>query len=368
MSGPEIQANAIWTALHGLPLRDAPGWIGWIAIVIMGFAPALATVRGRALRAALVAPLFALVWLLLVQAAFQQGMILPLTYPLIALLLGTVGATSAAFVLEREERRRTAEYSDRLEAEVSARTEELRQTQLEIVSRLARAVESRDADTGMHIDRMAALSQRLALAVGVPPADAEVLGHAAVLHDVGKLGIPDRILCKPGRFDAEERAVMETHTRIGADILDGSSSPLIQLAAVIARSHHERWDGTGYPDALRGEEIPLAARICAICDVFDALLSARPYKPAWPLDTVLAELRDQHGRQFDPALVDAFLELVPALEPALVAPAAPTEIGVVTAQPAAPPPRSRHAAGSAPAAAAGTSSTRPAAPSPPARG
>jgi HD-GYP domain-containing protein (c-di-GMP phosphodiesterase class II) len=366
MSGPEVQANAIWTALHDLPLRGAPGWVGWLAILAMGFAPALAARSGGALRGALAAPLLALGWLVLVQVAFTRGLILPVTCPLIALLLGTVSATTTAFVLEREERRRTAQYSDRLEAEVSARTEELRQTQLEIVTRLGRAVESRDADTGRHLDRMAALSQRLALAAGLSESDAELLGHAAVLHDVGKVGIPDRILLKPGRFDAEERAVMETHATIGAGILAGSASPLINLAAVIARSHHERWDGSGYPDGLRGEDIPLAARICAICDVFDALLSARPYKPAWTLEAALAELTDQRGRQFDPALIDAFLALVPELDGELLA--AEPEIGVLTAPPAAPPPRSPHAAGSAPAVAAGTSSSRPAAPSPPARG
>jgi hypothetical protein len=366
MSGPEVQANAIWTALHGLPLRGAPSWVVWLAILVMGFAPALATLSGGAVRGVVLAPVLALLWLLLVQFAFGQGLILTVACPLIALLLGTVSASTTAFVLEREGRRRAALYSDRLEAEVSARTEELRQTQLEIVSRLGRAVESRDADTGLHLDRMAALSQRLAVAVGLPEADAELLGHAAVLHDVGKVGIPDRILLKPGRFDAEERAVMETHTTIGAGILAGSASPLIQLAAVIARSHHERWDGTGYPERLAGEAIPLAARICAVCDVFDALLSSRPYKAAWPLEDALDELAAQRGHQFDPALVDAFLALVPELDDDLLA--AEPEIGVLTVPLAAPPPRSRPAAGSAPAAGADTSSSRPAAPSPPARG
>jgi HD-GYP domain-containing protein (c-di-GMP phosphodiesterase class II)/CHASE2 domain-containing sensor protein len=368
MSGAEVQANAIWTALHGLPMRDAPPWVGWLAIAVMGLAPALAALSG-ALRGALMAPLLGLCWLIGVQVCFQRGIILPVSYPLIALVLGTMTATTSAFVLEREHRRRTAQYSERLELEVSARTEELRETQLEIVSRLGRAVESRDADTGSHVDRMSALCHRLALAVGMPPAEAELLRHAAVLHDVGKVGIPDRILRKPGRFDADERAVMETHTRIGADILAGSGSALIQLGAVIARSHHERWDGTGYPDGLRGEGIPLAARICTVCDVFDALLSVRPYKPAWPLADALAELIAQRGRQFDPALVDAFVALVDSLEPELLAPGgAPAGIGVLTEQAPATPPRSPHAAGSAPADAADTSSSRPAAPSPPARG
>jgi len=310
MSGPEIQANAIWTALHGLPLRDAPRWLGWLAILVMGLTPAILVLRGRPARAAIGALLLAVSWLLVVQGAFQEGLILPVTYPLIALLLGTVSAATTAFAVEREQRRRGAEYSGRLESEVAARTEQLRQTQAEIVSRLGRAVESRDADTATHLDRMGALSHRLALAAGLPADEAELLGHAAVLHDVGKLGIPDRILGKPGRFDDEERAIMESHTTIGADILSGSASPLIRLAASIARSHHERWDGRGYPDGLRGEEIPLAARICAVCDVFDALLSARPYKSAWTLDEALAELAGQRGRHFDPALVDTFIGLV----------------------------------------------------------
>jgi HD-GYP domain-containing protein (c-di-GMP phosphodiesterase class II)/CHASE2 domain-containing sensor protein len=369
MSGAEVQANAIWTALHGLPMRDAPPWVGWLAIAVMGLAPALASLSGRALRGALVAPLLGLCWLIGVQVCFQRGIILPVSYPLIALVLGTMTATTSAFVLEREHRRRTAQYSEQLELEVTERTEELRETQLEIVSRLGRAVESRDADTGTHLDRMSALCHRLALAVGMPPAEAELLRHASVLHDVGKVGIPDRILRKPGRFDAGERAVMQTHASIGAEILAGSSSALIQLAAVIARSHHERWDGEGYPDGLRGEQIPLAARICTVCDVFDALLSVRPYKPAWPLADALAELTAQRGRQFDPALVDAFVTLVGSLEPELLAPGgAPAEIGVLTEPVAETPPRSPRGAGSGPADVAGTSSSRPAAPSPPARG
>jgi CHASE2 domain-containing sensor protein len=369
MSGAEVQANAIWTALHGLPLRDAPPWLGWLAIAVMGLAPAGATLRGRALRGALVAPLLGLTWLITVQVCFGRGIILPVSYPLIALVLGTMTATTSAFVLEREKRRRASLYSERLEREVSARTEELRETQLEIVLRLGRAVESRDADTGVHVDRMSALCERLALAAGMPAAEAELLRHASALHDVGKLGIPDRVLRKPGRFDAGERALMETHTTIGAEILAGSGSRLIQLGAVIARSHHERWDGTGYPDGLAGEAIPLAARICAVCDVFDALMSPRPYKSAWTLDATLEELAAQRGRHFDPALVDAFLALVPALPPELVAPAAsPAEVGILSAPPAATPPRSRHAGGPGRAGEAGTSSSRPAAPSRPGRG
>jgi putative two-component system response regulator len=133
------------------------------------------------------------------------------------------------------------------------------------------------------------------------------------MHDVGKIGVPDRVLLKPGRFSPEERAVMETHTRIGASILTGSSAPLIRLAETIALTHHERWDGSGYPKGISGDEIPLAGRICAICDVFDALLSSRPYKQPWSLPDTLEEIRNQRGHHFDPALVDAFLAIAPRL-------------------------------------------------------
>jgi putative two-component system response regulator len=165
---------------------------------------------------------------------------------------------------------------------------------------------------------MSMLAQRLGFAVGLSAADAELLRQAAALHDVGKVGIPDAVLRKPGKLDPSERRLMQQHTTIGAAILAGSSSPLIRLAETIALSHHERWDGAGYPHGLRGEDIPLAARICAVCDVFDALLSPRPYKAAWPLPEALAELERERGRHFDPALVDAFLALVPALEPDLL--------------------------------------------------
>ena len=351
MSGAEVQANAIWTALHGLPLRSAPGWVGWLAILAAGLTPALAARRGRALRAALVALGLALGWLLAVQAAFGQGLILPVSYPMMALLLGTLSAITTAYVAERDERRRAALYGARLETEVSARTDQLRQTQLEIVSRLGRAVESRDVGTGAHVARMSTLSHRLALAIGTAAPDAETLRQAAMLHDVGKVGVPDRLLLKPGPFGGEERILMQRHTLIGAEILDGSRSPLIQLAAEIARSHHERWDGTGYPDGLRGEQIPLAARVCAICDVFDALRSARPYKPAWPLPETLAKIKSERGKHFDPQLVDAFLAILPKLEPELLAPATvpnhqTSQIGVATTrldQPPDPPHAHRNA-------------------------
>jgi putative two-component system response regulator len=138
------------------------------------------------------------------------------------------------------------------------------------------------------------------------------------MHDVGKIGIPDRVLLKPGALEPDEWALMQSHTTIGAEILAGSSSPLLQLAESIALTHHEHWDGTGYPAGLSGEQIPLAARICAVCDVFDALLSARRYKPRWSLEDALGEIQFERGRHFDPALVDAFVAMVPTLDPDLL--------------------------------------------------
>jgi response regulator RpfG family c-di-GMP phosphodiesterase len=331
MSGPEIQANAIWTALHGLPLRSAPGWTGWLAIVLLGIGPAAATLWGRVARAGFAAVILGVGYLVLVQAAFEAGYVLHVVAPLVALLLGTMSGMSAAYVAERERRRRVDTYNARLEREVRARTEEVRDTQLEIVRRLGRAVEWRDADTGSHIDRMSTLAQRLGLAIGLSAADAELLRRAAALHDVGKVGVPDAVLRKPGALDPAERRLMQQHTTIGAAILTGSSSPLIRHAEAIALAHHERWDGSGYPRGLRGEEIPLTARICAVCDVFDALLSPRPYKKPWPLPDVLAELQQQRGRHFDPALVDAFLALVPRLEPELLTHAPTQELDIADA-------------------------------------
>jgi CHASE2 domain-containing sensor protein len=318
MSGPEIQANAIRTALHGLPLRDAPDWTGLVALLVLGALPGLAHLRTRGLKAAAVTPLAALAYAGVVQTAFGSGLIVVATYPLLALALGTLSTMTTAFVVERRERRRVVEHNDVLEERVRERTAQLRETQLEIVQRLGQAAESRDGDTGEHIRRISRLTHGLALAVGVPGHEAELIGHASAMHDVGKIGIPDRVLLKPGKLDADEWALMQTHTTIGAGILTGSSSPLLQMAETIALAHHERFDGTGYPAGLKGEEIPLAARICAVCDVFDALLSKRSYKQPWTVDDALAELEAQRGRHFDPALVDAFVAMVPDLEPDLV--------------------------------------------------
>jgi hypothetical protein len=311
MSGPEIQANAIWTAMHGLPLRSAPLWLNLLAIVALGLAPALAGACARPLAVALIAPAAGAGWLVAAYLAFSDGWVVAVVWPLAALLMATCGTIAARYLAERSERHRVAVYSELLEHRVLERTEKLRETQLELVHRLAQAAESRDGDTGAHIERMSVLCERLARQIGWTVADAELLRHAGALHDIGKIGIPDRVLLKPGKLDADEWEVMKTHAELGASMLADSPTKLLQLAEVIARTHHERWDGAGYPAGLAGEDIPLVGRICTICDVFDALTSARPYKEAWPVEDALAEIAAQRGRQFDPVLVDAFLALWP---------------------------------------------------------
>jgi hypothetical protein len=239
-------------------------------------------------------------------------MVLPVSAPLLALAIGTVATVVTSHVAETSARRRVARENELLEARVRERTAELRQTQLEIVQRLSQAVEWRDEETGAHIDRIGQLSERVALAIGMAAAEAETIRHASAAHDFGKIGIPDRILLKPGRLTPEERREMERHAAMGGNLLSGSSSELLRLAETIARTHHERWDGTGYPEGLAGEDIPLPGRICAVCDVFDALVSERPYKEAWTVEAALAEITGQSGRHFDPALVDVFVPVARA--------------------------------------------------------
>jgi len=198
-----------------------------------------------------------------------------------------------------------------LEAKVRERTRELQETRLEIIQRLGRAAEFRDNETGMHVIRMSRASWITALELGLPADEAELLLQAAPMHDIGKIGIPDRVLLKPGKLDAEEWAIMRRHPEIGHGIIGSHPSALLQLAATVALTHHERWDGTGYPHRLAGEGIPLMGRIVTVADVFDALTSVRPYKPAWPLADVVAEIKQQSGRQFEPRIVDAFLARLP---------------------------------------------------------
>ena len=200
-----------------------------------------------------------------------------------------------------------------LEETVRVRTQQLKETQLEIVHRLAQAAEHRDNETGSHIVRMSHFAQVLGRACGMNEEECDILFHATPMHDVGKLGIPDRVLLKPGKLDADEWEIMKQHTVIGSQLLSNSQSPVLQMGETIALTHHERWDGSGYPNRLAGEDIPLVGRICAIADVFDALSSKRCYKEPWPQEKVLQELRSLSGIQFDPRLVEMFDELLPVI-------------------------------------------------------
>jgi HD-GYP domain-containing protein (c-di-GMP phosphodiesterase class II) len=309
MSGPEIHANAIWTVLRGFPLRSAPKWLDALCVLLLSLFPPLLAARRRVLALALLAPLAALAYLAAAQGAFQFGLVLTISPALAALAVSTTASVAASHLAESRERRRVAGLNALLEDRVRERTREVLDREFEVIRRLGQAVESRDEETGEHIDRMSSLCGRLALAVGMDPDDAERVRRASAVHDVGKIGVPDAILHKPGPLVGDEWETMKRHTTIGAAMLAGSRSPLVRMAETIARTHHERWDGSGYPDGLSGEEIPLVGRICAICDAFDAMTSERPYKAAWPVDEALDEVARQRGRQFDPALVDLFLEL-----------------------------------------------------------
>ena len=204
----------------------------------------------------------------------------------------------------------------RLEAHVRERTSELErinsdlhEAQIEALEKLAQAAEFRDDDTGEHIRRVGNCSEMLALQLGLTPYEAGLIGRAAPLHDIGKIAISDAILLKPGKLTKEEFDTMKLHALMGASLLSHSRSPLMQCAEAIARTHHERFDGNGYPEGLCGEAIPIEGRIAAVIDVFDALTHERPYKPAWPIEQALAELKKCAGSHFDPRVVEAFCEL-----------------------------------------------------------
>ncbi len=200
-----------------------------------------------------------------------------------------------------EDRRRLLEHM------VEDATREVREREKETLLRLARAGEFRDEETGYHLIRMSRYSRLIANAIGLERDEAETIELAAPLHDIGKIGIPDQILLKPARLDAAEWQVMRRHPIIGHEILKGSASKYVRMGALIALGHHEKYDGSGYPNGLVADHIPLCARVVAIADVYDALTSVRPYKPAWSTDAALQYVTTQAGKHFDPRLVDAFI-------------------------------------------------------------
>lgn len=213
----------------------------------------------------------------------------------------------------RRSQTRLADRAQWLQEEVAKATAELRLRDSETIACISRIAEYRDPETGLHTQRMAHYSRLIAQHLGLPADAQQLLFDAAPLHDVGKVGIPDSILLKPGKLTPEEFETMKTHSSIGHQALVVGHSQLMQMAATIAISHHEKFDGSGYPAGLVGDAIPLAGRIVAVADVFDALTSARPYKPAWPVERALQLLRDGAGSHFDPACVHAFMAQLDAV-------------------------------------------------------
>ncbi len=195
-----------------------------------------------------------------------------------------------------------------LDRKVRQQTQDIHDTRLKIIHRLGRAAEFKDDNTGLHVIRMSHYAQVLGIAAGMSETMADMLLDAAPMHDIGKIGIPDAILQKPGRLDEQEWAIMQTHAQMGEEIIGKDDSELLTMARIVAISHHERWDGSGYPNALAAEDIPMVGRIVAIADVFDALTSVRPYKDSWSVDDTVAYLQQQAGKQFEPKLVSLFIE------------------------------------------------------------
>ncbi|MEO5363020.1 MAG: response regulator [Magnetococcus sp. DMHC-8] len=198
-------------------------------------------------------------------------------------------------------------------AQLQIRNMELEETRQEVIRQLGRAAEYRDNETGMHVLRMSRYVRLLALQAGLSEPEAEQLMHAAPMHDLGKIGIPDHILLKPGKLTEEEFAIIQSHCEIGFQIIGKQSADILNLGALIALTHHEKWNGSGYPRRLAGEAIPLAGRLIAVADVFDALTSARPYKKPWSIDDALALISKEAGAHFDPRLAALFGDLRPAI-------------------------------------------------------
>jgi len=215
--------------------------------------------------------------------------------------------------LEQTVAKRTADLRSALEGMAEAQRSTYA-AHLDTIRRLVIAAEYKDRDTAAHIERIGLYSELIATRLNLPPGDVEIIRYASPMHDVGKIGIPDAVLLNPRKLDAEQWEIMKQHTAIGARILHGSPSPVLQAGEVIALAHHERWDGSGYPAGLSGEDIPLAGRICAVADVFDALTNNRHYRDALPNETVWEMLQAEKDRHFDPAALDAFLACRDAVE------------------------------------------------------
>jgi PAS domain S-box-containing protein len=254
-----------------------------------------------------------------------------------------IHAVARDITAHREAEQRLLSDAKWLETTVGERTRELDVARGETLQLLALAAEYRDDETSRHTERVGVASAEIATRLGLGAAQIRLLREAAPLHDVGKLAIADRILLTPGKLNQQDYAVMQSHAELGAGLLSRGSSPVLKMAAAIAASHHERWDGTGYPAGLAGEDIPLVGRVVAVADVFDALIYIRPYKSAWPVKRAIAEIKRGAGSQFDPRVVDAFLRTHEDAE--TVTQAAGTQKRIATS---APRSRRRHSGSEAP--------------------
>lgn len=229
------------------------------------------------------------------------------------LLIRNLGQSYEQQVKLMQSAREVLLSEERLEEEVSKRTVAIRERESEIAGRLIYAAGYRDEETGAHIRRIGLYAAEIGRQLGWSAYQVDDIASAAPMHDIGKIGIPDAILKKPGRLTPAEYKVMQAHTRIGADILSGSDVPMVQMARDIAGCHHEYFDGTGYPNGLAGDDIPISARIVAIVDVYDALVHQRVYKEAMPEDQAMALMTKLRGRQYDPEIFDLFVSLLPAM-------------------------------------------------------
>lgn len=235
----------------------------------------------------------------------------------ICLSLGLLFVVTKEMRVEEELRQTKEElrhHRDHLESMVEQRTIELKKAQLEIVYRLTRAAEFRDKWTGLHINKISRYCAVIGRGIGLSSHKNTLLFQTAPMHDIGKIGISDQILLKPSRLTTNEFKLMQTHSRIGAQLLSGYDSELLRVAKNIALTHHEKWDGSGYPRGMRGKDIPLAGRITAICDVFDALTSSRPYKRPWSFKQAVTEIKNGAGSHFDPRLIKVFIDRVPQIK------------------------------------------------------
>lgn len=248
-----------------------------------------------------------------IQLGATDYLVKPFNPLILAARINNSLASKALRDQEEAYRREIEHYNQELEIRVVKRTKELHDSRREVIVRLGKAAEYRDNETGMHVIRMSHYSQLLAQKAGMTPKACEMILQASPMHDVGKIGIPDNILLKPGKLNHDEWQIMKSHAIIGADILSESGSDMLNMAETIARTHHEKYDGSGYPKGLKGEEIPIEGRIIAISDVFDALTSSRPYKKAWTVEEATSFINSESGRHFDPKLVSLFNEFLPEI-------------------------------------------------------